>query len=199
MRTLLITLLFTVFVRGAAAAGGEHAPAGEHAAEGEHGGIPLGEIAFHALNLAILLGLILKFGGPAIRDSIANRAAGIHRQIQDAGTAATQAEARYQELETRLAGFEGELSRMKQEAEVEAAREREIILARGERDATQIREAAERSVRSELARARQELRQDAARLAVKMAEQRISANLRTEDEERFGGEFLASLREVKHG
>lgn len=192
MRSLILALLFTLS-QAAWAGGGEHA-----AAEG-HGGIPLGEIGFHALNLAILLGLLWRFAVPAIRDSVANRAAGIQRQIDEAGKSAASAEARYQELDARLSGFEAELARMKAEAETEAARERETILARGERDAAQIREAAERTVRTELIRARQELRQDAAHLAVQMAEQRLAANLRSEDEERFANEFLGSIRGVKHG
>ena len=192
------------FASGAEAAEGHGAPTHEGAAhEGAEGGheegVPWGPIGFHALNLAILLGIAWKFALPAVRDSVANRAAGIRRDIETTTTQQKAAEARYAELNGRLAGFEAELARMKAEAEVEAQREREQILVRAERDATQVREATERAVRAEVARARYELRQEAARLAVQIATEQIGANLKTEDEERFATEFLSSVKGVHHG
>ena len=174
-----------------------------HAAEGagDSGAdaIPWGPIAFHAMNLLILLAIIYRFAGKGIRDAVADRATRIRRDIDSSAATHSDALARYQALEERLSRFEAQLSGMRTEAEREAAGEREAILARGEKDAAQILDAAERTIRAEVARARAELRREAIGLAVRIAEQQLSASLKSEDEDRFAQEFLRSVREVPRG
>lgn len=189
------TILYSLMLIGAAFASEGGGEGGAHHAEG----IPWGPIAFHAMNLFILIAIVYRFAGKGIRDAVADRAARIRRNIDESAASHQDAHARYVALEERLSTFEAQLAGMRVEAEGEAAREREAILARGAKDAEQIAAAAERTIRSELARARTELRKEAIALSVRIAEQQISASLKVEDEERFAKEFLASLREVPHG
>lgn len=174
--------------------------ASEEAAHGgAEAGIPWGPIAFHALNLGILLAVVIRFAGRSIRDAVRDRAARIRKDIDTSATLREDASRRYAELSARLDGFEAELSAMKVQAEQEAAREREEILARAARESKVIEEAATRTIRSEVTRARIELRQEAVRLSIRIAEARLRGQLRGEDEERYAADFLRAVKEVPNG
>lgn len=166
---------------------------------GAEGGIPWGPIAFHAMNLAILLAIVIRFAGRSILDAVKDRAARIKKDIDTSAALRDDASRRYAELSARLDGFEAELSGMKAQAEQEAAREREEILARAARESKVIEEAATRTIRSEVARARTELREEAVRLSVRIAEARLRGQLRGEDEERYASDFLRAVKEVPNG
>lgn len=184
-----------LFVGAAWANEGGHAVEGAEAAGAEgHHGIPWSNIALHTVNLVILLAVLWKFALPMVRDALANRSAGIRREIDEASRLHTDAAARYEALEARLNGLEKQLVDMRAEAERDAEREQAAILARADKDAAQVAAAAERTIRSEVARARQELREDAARLAVSLAEAQIAREINPADEERFARSFLSAVK-----
>lgn len=169
---------------------------GEHAAEG---GIPWVPIAFHAMNLVILLIIIARYAGPTIKDSIVGRAARIRKDLESSAELHRDAQQRYAALTARLDGFDGELKAMRAQAEEEATKEREEIIARAGREARVIEEATQRTIRSELAKARTELRQESVQIAMRIAEQRLRGQLRADDEERFASDFLRAVKEVPNG
>ena len=192
MRAFLLSSLLMLSNVAAASGGGEHV----EAEAGGHGAvhIPWDTLAFHAINLAIFVGLIVWLAGPKVKDALANRAAGIRRQLQEAERVQAEAKARYDALEARLAGFEGQLASMRAEAEAEAAREQVVIDERAARDAAMVREAARRTVDTEVARARQELRREAVQLAVGLAETQIKGSIGPADQERFAADFLVAVK-----
>lgn len=192
MMNLLYPLMMAVAF---ASEGAEGAGEAAHHAKG----VPWGPIGFHAMNLAILLAIIVKFAHKPVRDAVANRATTIRKGIEESAALNRDAQKRLDDLGARMDGFEAQLSKMKSEAEVEAARERDEILARGRKDAEMIAQSADRTIRSEVARARTELRADAVRLAVGVAEQQIHSHLRGADEDRFAADFLRSVKEVANG
>lgn len=147
-------------------------------------------IIFHLVNLLLLGGLLAWLLRGRIRDSLANRATMIKRDIDEANASRKAAQDRFDELETRLSGFERQLETMREEAEIAAEREREAILERAEGDAIRVRESAERTIRDETERARQTLREEAARLAVRLAREKLEAQVAAEDHKRLADEFL---------
>lgn len=189
---LLYPLMMAVALANEGAEG-----AGEAAHHAE--GIPWGPIGFHAMNLAILLAIIVKYARKPVSDAVANRAAVIRKGIEESAALNRDAQRRLDELGARMDGFEAQLAKMKAEAEVEAAREREEIIHRGRKDAEMIAQSADRTIRSEVARARTELRAEAVRLSVSIAEHQIRSHLRGSDEERFAAEFMRSVGEVANG
>ncbi len=192
-----------------AAAAAEHgAEAAGHAAEGAgHGEIPHPDwtaLGLHLFNLVLLLGVIGYFAGGKIKEAMSSRAAEIKRDIDEANKLRKQARDRFEELEGRLAGFDEQLARMKAEAEAEAVEERDAILARADKEAVRIAEAAERTIQSETAKARMALRRDAVGLAVSLAEQKLQANVGAADDARLSADFFslvddAQVTEVPHG
>ncbi|RME22916.1 MAG: hypothetical protein D6798_14670 [Deltaproteobacteria bacterium] len=174
---------------------------------GGHAGPPAPDwmaLGLHLFNLVLLLGIIGYFAGGRIKEAMRTRAAAIKRDIDESNRLRKQARERFEEIEARLAGFDQELTRMKAEAEALAVEEREAILARADEEASRIAEAAERTIRSETARARMALRRDAVELAVQIAEQRLQADVRPDDDIRLSADLLslvddAQATEVPHG
>ena len=192
MMNLLLPLLTAVAL---ANEGAEGAAEAAHHAEG----IPWGPIGFHAMNLAILLAIIVRYARKPVKDAVVNRAAAIRKGIEDSANMHRDAEHRLRDLDKRMDGFDAQLSGMKAEAEVESTREREETLSRARKDAAFIAQGAERTIQTELACARTELRAEAVKLAVNIAEQQIHHQLRVDDESRYAAEFMRSVKEAPNG
>jgi len=178
-------------------------PAFAHAAEEAEGGhaegIPWAKMAVHALNLAILLGIIAWAARKPIKDAIASRSLAIKKDMDEINALRKQAQDRYAEIEARLQGYDKKLAEMKNDAEKEAAAEAREIAARAERDALLIQQAAERTIRDETLRARHALRRDAVELAVKIAEEQLRHQITEEDQKRLAADFLGTVKENGHG
>ena len=158
-------------------------------------------MAFHALNLALLLGglgYLLK--GP-ITSALVARADRIARAIDGAGAAEAEAKARFDELSAKMDNFEALLADMRKEADHLAEVDRADLIGRAEREVAAIKVGAERTIRDEQARASAALRAEAAKLAVGLAARQVSENINDDDHARLDGEFLKALggEEANHG
>ncbi len=147
----------------------------------------------------MLLGIIGWFARKPIKDAIASRSVNIKKDMDEINALRKQAQDRYTEIETRLQGYDRKLAEMKGEAEREAAAEAREIAARAERDAQQIQNAAERTIRDETLRARHALRRDAVELAVKIAEEQLKMQITEADQRRLASEFLGTVKDNGNG
>jgi len=99
-----------------------------------------------------------------------------------------------------LAGADRRVEEMKAEAAVEADREAKRIEERAHADASRVKETAERTIREESNRARNELRGEAARLAVALARETLKRSVTADDQDRLAREFLAAVeKETPNG
>lgn len=157
-------------------------------------------MAFHALNLLMLLGLLGYLLAPRIKTALAARADQIARDIDGAGAAEAEAKEKFAELSAKLDGFEAELAQMRADTEALAQSDRAALVARAEREVVAIKEGAQRTIRDESARATAGLRAEAARLAVGLAARQIADQINEDDHQRIDGEFLSVLgtQEVGH-
>ncbi len=151
------------------------------------------ETAGRWFNLIVLFGVIYIFTREPIRNFLRGRREDIARDIAAARQAREEAERKLAEIEARQARLEEELAEIRREAEAEAARERERILAQAEAEAGKILAAAGREIDGLSRAARQELKAYAARLAVEMARERITAGLDTDARHRLVDRFIISL------
>ena len=166
-------------------------------------GPPMTKIALHAFNLLALLALLGFLARKAIRDGLQTRASTIRTAIEASDKALAAAQARHAELEARVSGLEHHLAELRQEAEVEAGRERARLIARADAECQNIAESAKRSIRGETDRVRTALRRQAAELAVQLASEQVSARINDADHARLAREFLGAIaaerKEVGHG
>lgn len=153
----------------------------------------LTKLLLHGFNLALLLGVIWWLAGRAVADALRNRAANIRKSIVDATEARAAAQARFDELEARLAAFEGEVVALREQAVADAKEEEARIVAHAKAEAERVLVTADRNIRDEVVRARMALRNDAVELAVKLAAETLRSNIATTDQQKLASEFLTSL------
>ncbi len=151
-------------------------------------------IGFHLINFVILASLLTFLLRGKLKEALSNRAARVKGDIDESNRLRKDAMQRFEDLESRLEGFENELAGMKAEAETNALTEQQAIMARAEEDAARIAESAQWSIRDETERARQALRQEVAELSVGLAREKISANVTEDDQSRLTGDFIDTVQ-----
>ena len=154
----------------------------------------LNSIGFHLINFVLLVSLLTFLLRGKIRDALANRALGVKNDIDESNRLRKEAQQRFEDLESRLDGFESELASMKTDATAKAEADHGAILARAEEDAVRIAESAQRSIRDETERARQALRREVAELSVDLAREKLSQNVTDDDQSRLAGDFIEKVQ-----
>lgn len=157
------------------------------------GGPDFVALGLHAFNLALLFVVIAVLAGGKIRGAVASRSAEIKAEIDESNRLRKEAQERSAELQARLDGFEQRLAELKAEAEVEAEVERQAILRRAQAEAERIQEAAERTIRGEVAKARMALRAEAVELSMALAEERLSSTVGANDDARLADGFFQEV------
>jgi F-type H+-transporting ATPase subunit b len=183
--TLGLTALFLVAASDIALAAG-----------GAGGGPDIPGMLRHLLNLAILLGFL----GWALRkpmsDFLTSRRLEVKEALDESWKSKASAEEVYQEIEARIANFEGEIESLMTDVRSDADMERKSIEERAQQAAAQLESAAKRSVDEELRRARRELREQAIGLAVGHASALLSKSVRDDDQQRLTGDYLGKVGEA---
>lgn len=166
------------------------APAGEAEPSGETGAhVTLWKLA----NFLILAGVagyfLYKKGG----GFFAGRTAGIQRGLVEAAQLKAQAEARYADMERRLAGLAVEIEALRQQAGEESGAERRRVCQDTERDLQKLQAQAEQEIAAMAKGARQQLRAYSAELAVGLAAGKIHARLTPETDRALVASLVREL------
>ena len=198
-RRFALALILTVLVYTIPpAAAQEHgaAPHGEAAAGHEGGGEHSDLSTWKWLNFAILAGLlgwaISKNAGPFFDARIA----GIQREINEAKEVRQEAEARAAAIEQRLANLDTELVQMRTDARREMEAEGDRIQDETRRLVTRASEQATQEIATMSKAAENELRIEAGRLALELAENKLKARMSPEADGSLVGRFVAGLGAV---
>jgi F-type H+-transporting ATPase subunit b len=150
-------------------------------------------LGMQAANVLIFVAILVAVARRPIMDGLKNRSLAVRNQLEEARRLKAEADARAAEVEARLAQLDAQIKQMKTDAEADAAAEAERIRQRAEADAARLKETAERTIREEANRARNELRGEAAALAVQLARETIRRSVTPDDQERLAREFLAAV------
>jgi len=174
-----------VLVAGSAWASGETMEPGEL----------VRRIIVHAINFLIYVGILVYFLRRPLRDFLANRRLGVRKELEESHRLKTEAQARHEEIQRRIAGFDQEVEEMladvRHHCEVEAAR----AASRAEEAAETIQRVAERTITEETERARHDLRTETVELAVRMAREALVSAVSAEDQRRLADGYLARIAE----
>ncbi len=151
---------------------------------------PVKELLWQAFNLALLGTLIFLAARKPIRAFFAERHDQIKGEIDGASGLLSEAESRYAQWQRRLADLDAELDQVRTTARDRAQAEREKILTDAHAAADRIRADARAAVEQELRRARAELREEAADLAIELASRQLADQVNDTDRERLLDEFI---------
>jgi F-type H+-transporting ATPase subunit b len=184
---------------GAAPAGEAHGDAhGEGA--GEHGGgahaapsFDVKRFGFQVLNFAVLLFLLVKFGGPAVKKALEARSQQIKSDLASAAEARAAAQARFEKQEQRLAALESEIEAIRAGIKQEAEAEKVRLIAMAEDRARRIREESEFIIEQQVKQAEEDLRREVAAQAVALAEQIVRSQLGPADQQRLVDTFVGDI------
>jgi F-type H+-transporting ATPase subunit b len=163
------------------------------------GGGGLGDLFWPALNLVILIAALVYFGRRPILDFFANRQDRIRDDLDAAASALAEAEARHTEWQRKLTRLDAEMARIREQARERAEAERKHILADASAAAERIRRDARSTVDQELRRAREELRREAAELALELAAETLRARVSDADRSRLVDDFIETIERSDRG
>ena len=151
------------------------------------------------LNLFLLGAVIFFAARKPVSAYLAQRRSGIEEDIASAERLLQDAESRLSEWTAKTEQLDADVSQIRQLTRDRAERERERILEEAERAAERIRRDAESAVDRELDRARTALREEAADLAVELAERMLSEQVTDDDRARLVDEFVQRIEAAPAG
>jgi F-type H+-transporting ATPase subunit b len=171
---------------------GEHKTAEQTAEEeNEH------YIGWKWLNFGILvlvLGYLIGKSAPAFFRS---RSEEIQRDLAEASKLRQEAEARAARIEVRMASLDREIQHVRQDAQSEMSKERERIIKDADQQMARMRAQAEQDIEALSKHATQQLKAQAAELAVNLAEQRIRSRMTNQQESELVNRFTSQLQRYR--
>ncbi|MBW2274025.1 MAG: F0F1 ATP synthase subunit B [Deltaproteobacteria bacterium] len=151
------------------------------------------ELVWQAVNLVTVLAVIIYLARKPVAAFFSDRRTGIKSDIDGAAELLQQAETQYTEWQRKLIDLTGEMDEIREGARQRAEDERDQILAEARDTADRIRRDAVAAVDQELRRARAELRQEAADLAVDFADKLLQESVNDGDRDRLLDEFITRV------
>lgn len=166
--------------------------------DGHHvdSGVLLKDFLYRCLNFGVAFGLLAYFITKPIRKGLAGRREGIAKALAEAETAKAEAEAKFAEYDRKLSKAAAEIEEIQNALRREGEMERERILANAREMSEKIKQEAEKSAANEVAKARAALRQEAARMAISIAEELLKKNFTSDDQSRLVSEYLQKVGEL---
>lgn len=154
--------------------------------------------AWNIPNFLILITLLWTLAKDSLNESLKTRRDDLKKSIAEAEKALNEAESRHAEYEQRLAEIGKDIESIRDEMRAEGETEKQKIIDEAQRQAERIGNAAEFTARQELIVARHNLREEAAKLAVEVAEDVIRKVITDDDRDRLLDEYLGKVMEKEN-
>lgn len=185
---LLVTFVSFVFASGGE--GGEHG--------GGHGGAAQWkDFMWRCIDFAALVLIMVWAVKKAdMKKALADRQAGIDKSLREADELKIAAEKKFAEYNAKLAQANKETEELQRIIREDGLAEKARIIVEAKTAAQKIKDQAKEMADQEIVRARTELREEAARLAVQIAEQTLKSAIRSDDQDRLVGEYLTKVVEL---
>ncbi len=196
-KKLIITLAYIAAIVLVASVGFA-SEGGEGAHHVDHAAAQMKDLGWRVLNFAVLVGIIVWALKKAdVKGSLAARQAGIEKSLKDAETARDAAEAKLREYSVKLDQASKEIDELHAAIVREGEQEKNRIIAEANSAAKKIVAQAALSAEQETVKARNELRVEAARLAVEIATGKLTGAIQKNDHDRFVGEYLDKVGQIQ--
>ena len=157
---------------------------------------PLMDLIYQAGNFLLLLVVIFLLARKPVVAYFAGRRDQIKSDLEKAAALLAEAEARQSEIQARLADLESQLDEIRQLSKQRAEEESERILVRAREAAERIQSDALEASAQEVLRARQQLRAEAAALAVELAGEILNNEVSDADRQRLLDEFITRVEPI---
>ena len=156
------------------------------------------DFGWRVLNFAVLVGIIVWALKKAdVKGTLAARQVEIEKSLKDAEEARDSAEAKLREYSVKLDQAAKEIDELHAAIVREGEQEKSRIIAEATSAAEKIVAQAALSAEQETVKARNELRAEAARLAVDLASGKLGGAIKKNDHDRFVGEYLDKVVQIQ--
>lgn len=173
-------------------------PAVAFAAGGGHAdsGAVLKDFIYRVFNFTLMVALLAYFVTKPIRKGLKGRTEDIEKTLAEAEAAREAAEAKNREYSEKLAKATEEIEDIAASIRREGELERDKIVAAAKEMAEKIEKEAESKAAGVVASARAELREEAANLAVELAEELLKKQVSADDQKRLVEEYMQKMGEL---
>lgn len=144
-------------------------------------------------NLGLVVLVLAWVARKPLAEFFGSRSRAIREQLEEARRAREEAEARLAQVEARMARLDEELAHMRVTAEKEAQEEYERLSAAAGKDAAKIVERARQEIDGAVRAAQVELKEHAAELTVRLAEDQIRREIDEVDRSRLVTRFVDEI------
>ena len=189
--------LFGLLIFGAALLSAEWvlaADAGAHAKA-----FSFTEELFKLVNTLIVVGILYKVAFNPIKNFLKDRREGVRKALEESQAAREEAEKELAEQRAKVADLEAELVRVREQGAKERDAMRERLEEEQENQARRLLEQTRTTIELEASKARAELQNQAASLAVNLAEEMLKKELGEADQKRFVENYLAKIDDRNGG
>jgi F-type H+-transporting ATPase subunit b len=186
LKMAVLSFAVLVPVVAMASEGGGHADSGAI----------LKDFLYRCFNFALMVGLLAYFVTKPIRKGLRDRRTEIEKTLADAQAAREAAEAKYREYSDKLAKATEEIAGITEAIRREGELERDKILTAASELAVKIDREADNKAAGMVTKARAELRAEAARLAVELAEELLKKQVSADDQKRLVDEYMQKVGEL---
>ncbi len=190
---LSVILIITIGAAGAAyASGGATGPT--------WWGIPqekLWDLLWRAVNFAVLLIILVKFGSKPIGNMLKGRQLAIKEEFETLEAKKAEADEAYRGVEEKLSGVDQEVKKILETAVAQGEAEKERIITEAKRAADDIKRQAEMAILHEIADTKLLLREEVANQAILMAEELVKKNLQPGDQDKLVEDYLEKVGAIQ--
>lgn len=185
--TFVVVALASVALASGGGEGGHHVDTAKQ----------MKDFGWRVVDFIALVGIIVWALKKAnVKSALAERREGIEKALAEAREARTAAEKKLAEYTDKLAKANQEIDEIYAAIKKEGELEKERIIAEAKAAAAKISEQAGMTAAQEVQKARAELREEAARLAVQLATQTLKDAVKKDDQDRLVGEYLNKVVEL---
>ena len=170
----------------------------------EHGNVIPGEeepmsapFIYMVLNFALLLFILMKYGGPVARKSAADRHDQIKTALDEAAKLRKQAADKLAEYESRLKDADSEIKKLVDGMRADAEADKARILENAERQSVQMKKDAEQRIAAEIEYARAALTKEVTAAATKATEDLLKKKMVPSDQQKLITSFITDIQSSK--
>ena len=149
---------------------------------------------YMVLNFALLLILLVKFGGPVAKRTVTTRHDQIKTALDEAAKLRQEAAAKLSEYETRLKDADSEIKKLVDGMRADAEADKARILENAERQAVQMKREAEQRIAAEIEYARAQLTREVTAAATAAAEKLVRQNMTAADQQKLVTSFIGDIQ-----
>jgi F-type H+-transporting ATPase subunit b len=167
-----------------------------HHGEGHEAGPPPIEpkkLGLQILNFAVLLFILVKFGGGAVNKALAARHEQLKADLASAAQLKAAAEAKLAIQETRLSSLEAEIASMRRTLAQEAEGEKARLIAAAEERAGRIKSETTFLIEQQVRGAAERLRRESAEAALTIAEEILRRSIGAGDQQKLLDTFIGDV------